>query len=684
MKIQELPARAYLAHLRRHPVPELMDEECVAALANVEAQFGDTITHGAGLEVRLGNPARFVDYIMCVDQDYVPGIQCIWYEIDYADYLRGGEISPCLFVNTSDYKEEKEDQQEHTVAEDDNAQRQDKPFVPPMGKKFWDSVLPPFAGEKRAARLRGQLDRVLAALPPDATIKQIGTMSPRGELDILRLVVIFHRWESIFAWLRDVGWPGDTGAMEQALLPWKEAQGFAVNIDLGEGGLLEKTGLEVFGRWRHPLLVDKFIDRLEEAGLCLPSKGAALRRWIRILPDGDPFIQTLVTYFKLNYAKGRVTEAKAYLEQSPYVHHHYFSHYQRPARLDMELTDGEAVLPEETALSCIRECAANRVATIRFFGGESCEPLERLLQACAKEGIRAEVALARRIAQDNEGADRELNGKPRIGRSRLAAMIAAGADSFLVDMDNEADGYALWVLKTLQEQGFSNVRARWYMHKGNAGKLAAVAKAAEEAGVQELIVTGVKPYGEENGKTFPDREQIDAAAAFIKEYNGWTDSVEDSQEGGSKEADLKQDAESAPEPDGMQINVEGCFSQLRTYLEGPDPKRNGNRGVERGCEAGLTFMCLRADGRFVPCLHIKRDDASQSDLLSDKGCIGKETALADYWEQSPALQALRENSENRERCAGCCYERRCLPCPACKDSVNSCPLAKEKTGNTGA
>ena len=116
MKIQELPARAYLAHLRRHPVPELMDEECLAALANVEAQFGDTITHGAGLEVRLGNPARFVDYIMCVDQDYVPGIQCIWYEIDYADYLRGGEISPCLFINTSDYKEEKADEPEHTAA----------------------------------------------------------------------------------------------------------------------------------------------------------------------------------------------------------------------------------------------------------------------------------------------------------------------------------------------------------------------------------------------------------------------------------------------------------------------------------------------------------------------------------------------------------------------------------------
>ena len=349
-------------------------------------------------------------------------------------------------------------------------QRQEKPFVPPMGKKFWDSVLPPFAGEKRAARLRGQLDRVLAALPPNATIKQIGTMSPRGELDILRLVVIFHQWESIFAWLRDVGWPGDTGAMEQALLPWKEAQGFAVNIDLSESGLLEKTGLEVFGRWRHPLLVDKFIERLEDAGLCLPSKGAALRRWIRILPDGDPFIQTLVTYFKLNYAKGRVTEAKAYLEQSPYIHHHYFPHYERPVRLDMELTDETAVLPEETALARIRECVENRVRGIRFFGGETYEPLERLLKACVAAGLRAEVVLGRPRAQEQESAALQIE------HSWLAALVAAGVDSFLIDLESETDEYALHILAALKELEAANVRVRWYMHRNNAGKLAAVAK----------------------------------------------------------------------------------------------------------------------------------------------------------------------------------------------------------------
>ena len=49
MKLQELPARAYLAHLRRHPVPELMDEECVAALANTARGWkcGWAIRHGS-------------------------------------------------------------------------------------------------------------------------------------------------------------------------------------------------------------------------------------------------------------------------------------------------------------------------------------------------------------------------------------------------------------------------------------------------------------------------------------------------------------------------------------------------------------------------------------------------------------------------------------------------------------
>ena len=619
MKLQELPARAYLAHLRRHPVPELMDEECVAALANVEAQFGDTITHGAGLEVRLGNPARFVDYVMCVDQDRIPSIQCIWYEIDYADFLRGGEIAPCLFINTSDYKQEETDIQDQGVAEENGTQRRDTSQADAKAKEFWDKVLPPFAGEKRAARLRDQLDRVIALLPPDATVKQIGTMSPRGELDILRLVVIFHQWDNLFVWLREAGWPGDTQAMEQALLPWKESQSYAVNVDLGEQGLLEKTGMEVFGRWRHPLIVDKFINRLEESGLCLPSKGAALRRWIRILPDGEPFIQTLISYFKLNYAKGRVTEAKAYLEQSPYIHHHYFSHYERPVRMDMELTDGKTVLPEETALARIRECKENRVPAIRFYGGENYEPLERILQACKAADLRVEIVLfSHQKAKENACVAHGQEEKPQPDRSRLAAMVEAGADSFLIDLENDTDKTALTVLAALQEMGAANVRARWFMYSTNAGKLAAVVNAAEACGATELIVTGMKSSRKAD-ENFPSREQIAATAEFIKDYCKLNDRTESTRENGNREVDSDQTSMSAPQQVGMQIVVGSCFSPLRAYMEGEDPKRNGNRGIERGCEAGRSFMALRADGSFAPCLYWPRENAG-----SDEGSKGLE------------------------------------------------------------
>ncbi len=35
-----------------------------------------------------------------------------------------------------------------------------------------------------------------------------------------------------------------------------------------------------------------------------------------------------MAYFKLNYKDGKIIEAKAYLEQSPYIHHHYFDAYE--------------------------------------------------------------------------------------------------------------------------------------------------------------------------------------------------------------------------------------------------------------------------------------------------------------------------------------------------------------------
>ena len=626
MEEKELAVKNWLAHLRRHPMPEIVSAECMAALSSVEAQYGETESYGAGLEVRLGNPAAYVDYIMNIDEENIPKVKALWYEIDYEEFSRaaatGKRIEPCLFAN---------------VGEEDY-------------RTFWDEVLPPFLGEERAKRLRAPLDRVTERLPEKAFIKQIGTMTSRGELDIMRLVISFPSWESIFPGLTAIGWQGDTAELASALEPWKESQRIAVNIDLGADGVLPKIGIEVFSRWRHPLIVDKFIMRLEDAGLCLPEKGEALRRWIRFRPDADPFRQTLINYFKLNYKDGKITEAKAYLEQTPYINHHYFDAYEFLGRVDFYLRDGERELSADSALLLLAQCGENRLRRARFMGVEGYEEFDRLLGVCRENSIRAEVSLAEPVS-----------------REALEQMIAAGADSFLMDMDGET-GWAANA-ETLRALDFAGFRLRWFMHRGNAQDLPRVILCAGETGAQELIITGMKPCSAGLRRETPDRGQIIAAAEII---NAWQkenlrngEAINEPQDGDA--ANEPQDVVPAVAPgtnetagtdakSRMELTVESCFSPLRAVMGGVDEKRNGNRGIGRGCEAGSYFVAVLADGSFTPCPYL--------DARETYGFI------SEYWEHSPLLKKIRKQNGHE----GCPYARRCLPCFAVIREACDCPV----------
>lgn len=586
MQIQELTTREYLSHLHRHPMPEIMDDECLAALSSVMAQYGDAITHGAGLEVRLGEELRYVDYIMNIDEETIPDVKALWYEIDYDEYRKayqkGDRIAPCLFANT----------------------RFDS-----VDRSALDKILPPFLGEARAKNLRSSLDHVLDNLPEGSYIKQIGTMTSRGELSIMRLVIEFPSWEDIPQGLTDIGWQGDVMALKDALEPWKETMRIAVNIDLGENGVLPKLGVEVFSRWRHPILVDRFITRLEEAGLCLPSKGKALRRWIRISPDGDPFIQTLIAYFKLNYRDGKITEAKAYLEQSPYIHHHYFESYEHPVRLDMELTNKDVNLSLEDALAQIGECKENRVRRVRLYGIEEYDNANKLLTYIKDNGLIAEIVLGTGVEQE-----------------QLLQMHNMGNTTFLVEIRYDAqESTEIKTLSMLQELNIAPVRARWYMSAENARDLESVADQLKALGVTELLVTGMCAGG--SGQTIPTQENLKQAADFIDRFDST----------------------------GMVITVDSCFSPLRAYIGGKDPRQNDNRGIARGCEAGRSFVALRADGKYTPCLNLET--------------AGEKSTLEMYWDQSDEISSLRGN----KTCKGCTYNRRCQPCPNLKKYPCFCP-----------
>jgi len=598
--------REFLAHLRRHPMSEIIDDECLAALANVEAQYGGTITHLGGLEVRLGEEARYVDYIMNIDTDGIPGVTSLWYEIDYEEFAGGGQIEPCLFVNTDTRKNAGE------LA------------------KYWDDILPPFLGEKRAKTLRAPLDRLVAALPKGAHIKQVGTMSSRGELDIMRLVIMFPAWEMVPAALAAIGWKGDGSALDAAMQPWKESEGVAVDLDLGVGGVLPKIGIEIFPRWRHPILVDKFIARLENAGLCLPSKGEALRRWIRIRPDGDPFIQTTIVYFKLNYRDGHIAGAKAYLQQTPYIHHHFFDAYEMPTQLDVEVKNTAYTLSGEAAMQCLRECEGQRIRRVRFLGDVAAyEPLSRLLGQCRESGIRATVVLPAKT----------------IAPARMEAIISCGADTYVVEL-LESGAPTEAVLALCRAGLGDRTAARWTITDNNAARMAEAVEELEALGLRELIVAGGTP-----GAPLPSRKRLEEIGRFIRarRANDTNEATEEAENPAQKK---------------MALTVETCFSPLRAWLGGEDPARNDNRGITQGCEAGRSFVAVRADGTFSPCVRFEGTEPCDS--------------VAAYWESSAALQKLRERrGGGTSSCGGCSYARRCRPCPAQREAF-VCELGLSK------
>lgn len=559
------------AHLRRHAIPELIDDKCLAALDNIDAQYGEESTHVAILEVRLGEEARYIDYVIFLDEKNISIPSPMWYEFDYEQFASGKKIEPCLFFSTGE-----------PTAED--------------YREIFDKTLPVFLGEDRARKLRKQFEKIVRILPKGSYIKHIGTMSGRGELETARLVVDFKGRENICKFLAEMNWKGNLEALWEIIKTWNGQNYLSLDFDLGEDYISEKIGLEITVNAYHPVIVDRYITRLEQMGLCLKSKGDALRHWIRIPPDADPFIQTQVQYFKLNFLDGKIIEAKAYLEQSPYILHHYFNNYDRPLYVEFMLKDEKNTLSIGKSMKYLYDCEAERIRRIHFLGDVAgYEHLDRLLAECQSEGLFTSIEISDKVT-----------------RKQLREMINDGASEFVTELEN------ISALKILQELGFKNVRVKCRMDK-----IEEATELAEKFGTAELIITCNEVL---------ERKEIERVAEFIKNYAGQ-----------------------------LKLTVDSCFSILRAFMGGAEVRRNNNRGIERGCTAGRDHFCITATGKFSPC--------------SVFGAEEEFNSLKEYWEKSPVLEKFRTMEKSRESsCKGCCYERRCLPCPALREKISDCPI----------
>ncbi|MBQ7515676.1 MAG: radical SAM protein [Schwartzia sp.] len=596
----DLTTRAFIGHLRRHPLPGLMDDECVAALANIEAQFGDRRSHGAGMEVRLGDERRFVDYILKFDVKDIPLMNSEGIEIDYEQFVGGGPIGACRFAR---------------VKRDKSGDY----------RVFLDGTMPRYAGPERARALRPALVKLTKAMAPEASIRLVGVMDVRGADAGLRLVLDYPDFDAIAANLPALGWTGDTAALRAAFAPWAEAGfTFGLALDVSPEGIGEKIGLETYWQGNSPVYVETIIDRLLNAGLCLPSKAAELRRWIRLLPEPDPFLHTRFTYFKLNYRDGRIYEAKAYLETSSMVHHFDFPAYDRPLRLDLVLSDesGNRLSPSD-ATALIGDCVAERVTGLRLYGGEDWPDLLRLLAVCREKNRRTEVVLQKRVDRD-----------------WLRRVLEAGAGAFLVEAGDDTAEITLATLGGLGAgRGTENgpcLTARWRMHAGNAEELPALTARLNDLGVNELLITGMIP-GTGAALQPPTRAQMKEAASFI--WN-WRFNEE--------------------EAGGIVIEIESCFAVMLSMICCGDPEKAPIPGFfDRGCEGGRSFLAIHPGGTISPCRYLPGEQAA---------------SFAEYWKHAGTIKAHRQNTGHRPACATCPCARRCTPCPAAPEQVERCTV----------
>ena len=587
----KLAVKKFLAHLRRHPMPEIMDEACIDALKNVEAQFGDMESHMEGLEVRLGDEARYVDYILKRDVEGVPLIKSEWVEIDYAEFARGGPIEACYFATVGDA---------HTRCD----------------KEFLDKTLPVYAGEETARRLRPMLERILAAMPDDVFIKQVGVMTSRGADAGLRLVITYPTLQRLAENLAAFGWTGDTAALTAAFAPWAEDYKMALALDVWEDHVGEKIGIETYWDEKDPAVSERAIDLLEARGLALPSKAEAVRRWIHIAPYANPPLQTWFVYFKLNYLDGRIYEAKGYLEATPGIVHQCFPAYDRPLRLDMELAGATGRMPLGNALAHVAECAAEHLRTVRFYGGEDYEGVERVMAACCDASMETEIVIRRPVS-----------------REWLQRVVRENPKEIFVELRGDG-AEAIRTLETLRDLGVdrfhpdaSILSILWPLVAGEEDRLSDLLAMTEPLGADTFIIT-CRPAEREASEGRFSREAFDALTDTIWDYR-------------MRDVDMD-----VPQ---MMLHADYCFSEMKAAI-GAKVSRdtNFNEGLGRGCLAGRATMALLADGRFAPCLFLPAKDGP--------------TTLGAYWESAKEIPDFRSSEPRRENCPGCHLQEYCLPC----------------------
>lgn len=260
-------------------------------------------------------------------------------------------------------------------------------------------------------------------------------------------------------------------------------------------------------------------------------------------------------------------------------------------------------LSPDEGLYWIAEAHRCGITHVNLSGGETlCYPhLYRLVAECRKYGMKASVALS--------GAFFSMEKLIELKEAGISGVCVSLNGSTEEINEKTRDGYAEAV-RALELLKFDKEEAdrrredtvdsviNFVLHGSNAHDLPGMIRICEDYLTDALVILETKKDARGNLYDVPDRTQIGEAASFINDYSG-----------------------------PVIILVDRCFHELRSMIR--NPGRHDATGNGSGCGAGITQICVNADGMLTPCRHLDVPEESRN--------------IDEYIERSKALQKIRSH-----------------------------------------
>ncbi len=280
--------------------------------------------------------------------------------------------------------------------------------------------------------------------------------------------------------------------------------------------------------------------------------------------------------------------------------------------------EGKRYIPLEVAKKHISDAAKMGVEHIEFSGGETlCYPhIYEVIRFACENGISTGISIS------GWGFDQAVFEK----------LCKSGIDSIHVSLNAPTeelnalsrDGFelAMNALDILKKGGFQNTIINWVMHRNTVETLPEMIKLAEEFNAQAILIIDPKPNAANELDSYPTKQQMMYVADLIRRNKS-----------------------------NVELVVHHCFSALAALSSENKLWGNMNRGLYKGCTAGLCSISIRADGSMSPCRHL--------DFLESYD------SLEAYWNNSDIIKQIQKTeNEKRQPCKGCKYENYCRHCLA--------------------